>query len=253
MTFETLVRDWTLKDRTEKEILMNHFIVKFSYHSGKIENEEFNYNDTREIFEKGSVTGFTGSVGTLIEQKNLKDSVRLMIDGSLDLSLDLIKTFHYSLLNGCLSETLVEKGEKPGEFKKGDYVVGLNDVGCSLEEVEDELSFLVKEVNEVLNFEIEPSKLLKIVCYFHAWFESIHPFADGNGRCGRMLINWMLLKFNLPPVIVFNEDKKFYYECLEQFNETEEIDSLVKFIKFETVKTWERPSRKSLRESKLFN
>ena len=74
--------------------------------------------------------------------------------------------------------------------------------------------------------------------YLHARFENIHPFADGNGRVGRTLVNYYLMIHNSPPLIVYEEDKKLYFECLQRFDEEEELEPLTRFLAYETEKTW---------------
>lgn len=234
LTYESLIKNWEFKGEYKDQ-----FCIKFSFNSGKIENKKFNYHDTREIFEKGSVSSYTGDVITLIEQVNQKNCMNLVFNKDLVLSKDLIKKFHFTLMNGCMADKLVAKGEQAGEFKKGDYVVGRNDVGCLPDEVEEELEFIINEFNDAIgNKSLALIQVLKIATYFHAWFECIHPFSDGNGRTGRMLLNWMLIKLNHPPIVVFNEDKIFYYEALENFNETEDLSKLFEFFKYQAVKTW---------------
>jgi Fic family protein len=79
---------------------------------------------------------------------------------------------------------------------------------------------------------------LKAAAYLHARFEHIHPFADGNGRVGRTLTNYYLMIHSNPPLIVYEEDKQLYYECLQKYDKTEDIDSLYEFFKYETEKSW---------------
>jgi Fic family protein len=81
---------------------------------------------------------------------------------------------------------------------------------------------------------------LKAATYLHASVEFIHPFADGNGRVGRTLMNYYLMTHNHPPLIVFDEDKRLYYECLQKYYETEVLNPLYEFLKYETEKTWEK-------------
>ena len=85
---------------------------------------------------------------------------------------------------------------------------------------------------------VQPSQVLTAAAYFHAKFENIHPFADGNGRAGRLLMNYLLLLWDHPPIIIHEEDRKAYYDALERFDSSQELDTLTAFLKEQTVKTW---------------
>lgn len=234
---------WRLHDPKtpgELDILLNNFRVLFAYHSGKIENDQITYHDTREIFENGKALNFTGDPRTLFEQQNQKlcyDFLRRRIVDKEPLSVELIKEVHAILTSGTFDERrYVDKGERPGEFKKHDYVTGIHEVGYAPEEVEEAISELVDELAEIR----DNANILKAAAYFHARFEYIHPFADGNGRVGRTLLNYFLMIHGEPPVIVYDEDKKEYYKALEQYDEHEEIDALADFLQVQTIKTWEK-------------
>ena len=84
-------------------------------------------------------------------------------------------------------------------------------------------------------FEIQNSA----AAYFHAKFENIHPFADGNGRAGRLLMNYLLLLWDHPPIIIHEEDRRDYYAALERFDAAQSLEPLVEFLKAQTVKTWQ--------------
>ena len=79
-----------------------------------------------------------------------------------------------------------------------------------------------------------------VAAYFHARFENIHPFADGNGRVGRTLLNYLNMINNIPPVIIYDEDKKYYYECLEKYDTDDDISSLEEFFEYEMERTWQK-------------
>lgn len=124
-------------------------------------------------------------------------------------------------------------GERPGEYKHHDYVTGKEEVGAPPEDVQVEISELLSELEDIPN-----RNALTAAAYFHAKFENIHPFADGNGRAGRLTMNYFLVMHNHPPVIIHEEDRKFYYEALEAWDFKQELDLLRNFLKEQTVKTW---------------
>jgi Fic family protein len=218
---------------------LDSFRILFAFHSGKIENEEINYHDTREIFENGMVTGYTGNPRALFEQQNQKMCYELLKDKIVKkepLSIELVKEIHRVLTGGTYDERrYIENEERPGEFKKRDYVTGVLEVGSPAEDVENDMIQLIAEVNSY-----EEKDILKAAAYFHARFEYIHPFADGNGRVGRTLMNYYLMTHSHPPLIIYNEDKRLHYECLQKYDEAEDIDPIYEFLKYETEKTWEK-------------
>lgn len=218
---------------------LDSFRVLFAFHSGKIENEEITYHDTREIFENGIITNYTGSPRALFEQQNQKLCYEVLKDRIVEkepLSVELVKEIHKALTGGTYDERrYIANGERPGEFKKHDYVTGVHEVGSSVANVENDLTELITEVNAY-----EGKDALKAATYLHARFEYIHPFADGNGRVGRTLMNYYLMAHGHPPLIVYSEDKRMYYECLQRYDEAEELDPLYEFFKYETEKTYKK-------------
>ncbi|AFV02281.1 hypothetical protein UNSWDHB_555 [Dehalobacter sp. UNSWDHB] len=217
---------------------LDSFRVLFAFHSGKIENEEITYYDTKEIFENGRVVNYTGSPRALFEQQNQKlcyEVLKEKIVKKEPLSIELVKEIHKVLTGGTYDERrYIVNEERPGEFKKHDYVTGI-EVGSAVENVEKDLTELITEANAC-----EGKDVLKAAAYLHARFEFIHPFADGNGRVGRTLMNYYLMTHSHPPLIVYDEDKRIYYECLQKHDEAEELNPLCEFLKNETGKTWEK-------------
>lgn len=216
-------------------LALGNFKILFAYHSNSIENPETTYHDTREIFENGRVIGFTGSMRTLLEienQKNAYEKICRYLPDERALSPELIKEIHKLLMRGCYDEERYAKGERPGAFKLHDYVTGDN-VGSMPENVSDEVKALCDEANGY-----KGEQILTAAAYLHLNFEAIHPFADGNGRVGRTLLNYYLMLQDYPPTIIFNEDKRTYYLALATFDKTGNIDGFVQFLKEQTVKTW---------------
>ena len=228
---------WKVQTTADLALRLADFSVLFAYHYEKKKNDEISYQDTREIFENGKAAGYTGSTRTLLEQQNQKTCHALLqskIEAREPLSLHLIRTVHRVLTEGTYDERrYAVNGERPGEFKKHDYVTGINEAGSPPDEVEGDLAELIDEVNA-----LGQKAPLKAGAYFHARFENIHPFADGNGRVGRTLLNYWLLINDYPPIIIYEEDRRAYYDALQAYDEQEDLDPLIKFLQRETIKTW---------------
>lgn len=252
MTYESILDFWkkqNIKDANELASVLNSYSVNFAYNSGKIENDEITYHDTREVFDKNGVTSYTGSTKTLFEIQNSKAAYERMLSAFDDKQIvdeEFLKEIQMILTNGTYDERRYQIGERPGEYKHHDYVTGKNEVGASVEDVQEEVCELLDELKD-----IDDKNALVAAAYFHAKFENIHPFSDGNGRVGRLLMNYILLIHNHPPITIYEEDRKDYYNALEKFDEELELDSLINFLKSQLVKTWEKQLDKSKPKSSL--
>lgn len=228
-----------MSSEADLDLALDNFRILFAYNSGRIENSEVEYHDTREIFENGRVLNYTGSPRALFEQQNQKlcyEFLRKPIVEKAPLSVALICEIHGILTSGTYDERrYIVNEERPGQFKKHDYVTGRQEGGYPPEGVPAALEELVAELNET-----SAGDLLKAAAYLHLRFEYIHPFADGNGRVGRTLTNYFLMTHGEPPLIVYDEDKKQYYAALEAYDTGEDIMPMVEFLREQTVKTWEK-------------
>lgn len=255
MSYIECVELWKSKSLIEKKEMLIRFGWKFTYGSNKIENSNTHLKDVEDIFNSRTInTKSDITKKTENEIRNHKAVLKEITKGFLadtmgEITIDKIKKLHLKLMSGCYDLDRINKGEHPGEFKKGDYVVGLHDVGASPEDVITELESLLEEVNEV---GITPNNSLKVVAYFHCWFESIHPFADGNGRLGRLLLNYILLANDLPPIILFDRDRNQYYLALEEFTESQEIQKMVDFLEMEAEKTWLKDYNTKVKKLSVF-
>ena len=161
------------------------------------------------------------------------------------LSLALIQTIHEKLTTGTYDEQrFVVNGERPGAFKKHDDVTGILEIGAQSKDVPVLLADLVDEINAFAH-----EDYLLAAAYLHANFEHIHPFADGNGRVGRTVMNYYLLTHDEPPLIVYDDDKKLYYKALEAYDLTEDLVPLKTFLEMETVRTWTKPPKKAKKKT----
>jgi len=226
---------------SDLDLRLNSFRVQFAYNSAKIENPEVTYHATREVFEDKLVKTFKGNPETLTEISNQRKCYTFLLPKIIDkkpMTLSLIKEAHEITTMGTYDDRrFFELGERPGEFKKNDFVVGRNDVGSLPEEVETDLTDLLKEIADARNLS-EPVRILKAATYFHMRFEYVHPFADGNGRVGRTMMNYFLMSNNHPPLIVYDEDRDGYYSALEHYGENDDIEPLFDFFRSQLEKTW---------------
>lgn len=215
---------------------LNGHSIAFAYHSGKLENENITYHDTREIFEHDGVTAYTGDLRTLFEIRNAKEANELFLCAFRDrraLDETFVKEMQHQLTHGTYDTRRWQLGERPGEYKRHDYVTGREEVGAAPEDVADEMGELLSEIQDV-----PAQNALTAAAYFHAKMENIHPFADGNGRTGRLAMNYFLVLHDHPPIVIHEEDRKGYYEALEAWDREQELEPLRQFLQEQTVKTW---------------
>ena len=112
-----------------------------------------------------------------------------------------------------------------------------------------------QEISELLDelSNVPTDQVLTAAAYFHAKFENIHPFADGNGRTGRLVMNYLLLTNNHPPVIIHEEDRKSYYSALEVWDEKQELAPLIRYLQEQIVKTWDRQIERREKKEKCYH
>ena len=237
--YRDLLQAWQSLSEDERQLQLDHFVLDYAYNSGKIENDAITYHDTHEIFENGKVIAYTGDVRTLFEIENLKTSwewARALSVPTLRFDQDLLLKAHELLTHGTYDENRWAQGERPGTYKQGDYVVGALSVGVPAEDVAHEVDILFDDVNEYMG---STDQALVIAAYLHACFVDIHPFADGNGRCARLLMNMVLIALVAPPVVIREQDRLAYYGALDAFHEKGDLEPLKDFLMAESLMTWE--------------
>ncbi len=243
MDYDKIVAMWQNQDiKTVADLnqALDNYKIVFAYNSNKIEGSSVTIHQTREIFNNGKVINFSGDLRELYEVQNQKNCYEWLCEKIIDkveITSAFILNMHKILLAGCYDENRWAKGERPGEYKKGFYITGDN-VGLPPEEIEDELDNICRQINSVQVQDTE--KILTAAAFLHCNFENMHPFADGNGRVGRTLMNYYLMIHNLPPTVIFDENKETYYLALTVFDKAEKLSGFIEFIKEQTIKTWKK-------------
>ncbi len=230
------------KTQTASDVLsiLNGKIVNFAFHSGKIENEHITYDDTYYVFDRDRVVNYTGDLVTLQEIKNAKNAMRFFLqcyEKKRVLDLPFILELHELITHDTYNEARLNKGERPGTLKQNDYVIGKDEIGAPAEDTKEELLELLDDISGFVNN--GDADVLTAAAFLHAKFENIHPFADGNGRTGRLIMNYFLMQNNHPPVIIFEEEKYKYFQVLDAWHTKQDLEPLKHFLRDETVKTWQ--------------
>lgn len=185
--------------------------IDLTYNSNYIEGSRLTYDQTRYMFETNTigVENEVLNVDDVIETSNHFRCIDLIIDHAAStLSEHFIKKLHHILKTGT-------SDSRKDWFAVGEYKRLPNEVGgmqTSLpEEVADRMKALLSDYNAV------PKKTLDDILDFHVRFERIHPFQDGNGRVGRLIMFKECLKYNIVPFIIEENLKLFYYRGLKEW------------------------------------
>ena len=185
--------------------------IELTYNSNHIEGSRLTHDQTRYIYETNTigVTDQTVRVDDVIETANHFRCIDFIIEkANINISESLMKQIHFILKNGTSDSRL-------DWFAVGDYKRLPNEVGGQ-ETTSPEM--VTSEIRELLDWynSIEV-KTFKDILEFHYRFECIHPFQDGNGRVGRLLLFKECLKSNIVPFVIDEQLKLYYYRGLKEW------------------------------------
>ena len=186
--------------------------IELTYNSNHMEGSRLTHDQTRYIYETNTIGVEAGTVNVddIVETANHFRCIDMVIDSAGQmLSEPFIKTLHRTLKNGTSDSR--KDWFAVGEYKKIPNEVGGRDTTAP-EEVPTEMKQLLASYNR------KPDKTLEDLIAFHVAFESIHPFQDGNGRVGRLILFKECLKNGIVPFIIDEDLKLFYYRGLHEWN-----------------------------------
>ena len=210
------------KEMKLKGNLYHNVQIMFAYNTNHIEGSRLTEDQTRFIFETNTVMFGENSlarVDDILETSNHFKLFDYMLDiADKKLTENMIKKFHKILKEGTMDST-------KEWFNVGEYKKLLNEVGdmktTSPKQTPTEMKKLMQWYNSLTNISI------KEIIEFHARFEKIHPFQDGNGRIGRIIAFKECLKNNIIPFIILDRDKIFYYRGLKEYQNKREKGFLI--------------------------
>ena len=200
-----------------------------AYNSNKIEGSTLNEEQTASLFD----TGMLPVSNDYYRAKDVEETnghflmFNKMID-TLDepLSEALIKAFHYELKSGVFEDRA--NGYAIGEYKKRPNMIGIYETALP-EDVPEKIQELLAWYHEI------PVKTLAIMAQFHARYEALHPFQDGNGRTGRLILFRECLKADLTPVVIEDRHRNRYMGGLKEYRETGETALLQELLQEEQL------------------
>lgn len=186
--------------------------IDLTYNSNHMEGSRLTHDQTRYIFETNTIgiEDEAVNVDDVIETANHFRCIDMVIDqAGKDLSEKFIKELHYILKTGTSDSR--KDWFAVGDYKKLPNEVGGNDTALP-EEVADKMRQLLTQYNSL------QEKTFEDIVAFHVAFERIHPFQDGNGRVGRLILFKECLKYNIVPFIIEDNLKLFYYRGLKEWD-----------------------------------
>lgn len=190
-----------------------------AYNSNKIEGSTLTEEQTASLFDQGTLPKSDDYYRAKdVEEMN---GHFLMFHKMLDtldetLSGELIKQFHYELKSGVFEDRA--NGYAIGEYKKRPNMIGIYQT-VKPDDVEQEMNLLMDWYNHQ---DVNISTLAE----FHARYESIHPFQDGNGRTGRLILFRECLKNEIVPIIIEDANRNEYLDALKEYREEKSLDKL---------------------------
>lgn len=202
-----------------------------AYNSNKIEGSTLTEEQTASLFD-------TGTLPKSDDYYRAKDVEEmnghfLMFNKMLNtlaepLSQALIKQFHYELKSGVFEDRA--NGYAIGDYKKRANMVGLYQTALP--------SQVPEEMDKLFSWYQEQEITLEVLAEFHVRYESIHPFQDGNGRTGRIILFRECLCHGISPLIIEDTHRPEYLEALKEYREHQTVTKLVTLFKKEQEYYW---------------
>lgn len=202
-----------------------------AYNSNKIEGSTLTEEQTASLFDTGTLPKSDDYYRAKdVEEMNGHFLMFYKMLDTLDskLSQDLIKQFHFELKSGVFEDRA--NGYAIGEYKKRANIIGMQKTALP--------SQVPEEMDQLFTWYESQAVSLETLAEFHARYESIHPFQDGNGRTGRMILFRECLCNGIAPFIIQDANRPEYLEALKAYHNTGSVAELVALFKKEQKYYW---------------
>ena len=227
LNFELAKDEISYYRQIDKKIEISHlqrlnlkqFTENFTYNTNAIEGSTVTFSEAKNLIEKKEPPKNNDEIETI----NVSKAIEYIKKTKKTISVELIKKLHFL----CFNRT------KPfaGKFRKVEVVI--RDIKGNIIHhgaPASKINKLLKDLTEWYKKHEKKYPPLLLAALIHNQFEIIHPFQDGNGRVGRLLLNYILLKKEYPPININLKDRRKYYLCLKAFDDKTDIKPTVKFL-----------------------
>lgn len=213
----------------ELERLAEEFGIEYTYDSNAIEGSTLTLEETALVIKEG-ITIAQKPLSHHLAAIGHKDAyvyIRELVKKNVELSESEILNIH--------SLVLMDRPEDKGRYRTVPVrIMGSNVVLPQPYLIKPKIEELLREYTSDTN------NIIEKIAKFHLDFERIHPFIDGNGRTGRLVLNFELMKAGYLPINIKNADKQRYYECFKIYDETQNYEEFVKLVCTYLIEEFER-------------
>ncbi|GHU41611.1 hypothetical protein FACS1894111_04180 [Clostridia bacterium] len=213
--------------KNDKSGIYGHTQYAMAYNSNKIEGSQLTEQQTVSLFDTGTIS----ADGTFFKAKDIEETTghfmmfnEMLKNHEMPLSEEIIKKYHFRLKSGVFED--FANGYLAGEYKNRENRIA-NIVTAKVSEVPDKMNALLTELGCKQNIQV--SDLARV----HIQFETIHPFQDGNGRTGRMILFHECLRNGILPFIIQDKNKLQYYEALNAAQTKNDYEKMEAFFRKE--------------------
>ncbi|PIY68576.1 cell filamentation protein Fic [Candidatus Roizmanbacteria bacterium CG_4_10_14_0_8_um_filter_39_9] len=202
-------------------------IAERVYNSNAIENSTLSLPETEKILLQLEISRHI-SLREVFEAKNLAQVYEYIKKTALEkpLTIDMILLLHKMLITNI-------RDDVAGRFRKDNEMVRVgNHIGLPPEFIEARIQELLIDYNSQIQI-----PFIHKIAQLHTEFESVYPFIDGNGRIGRVINNYLLIREGFPPIIVRNKEKESYYSALRSFDDSYNSKPMIRIVELAVLES----------------